>query len=228
MLKHADKLFLIQRLISAPYRRDSASKNMILVVGLGNPGQKYKNTRHNVGFRVVEELAKENDFPDFRISKRLGSEINEGEIAGQKIILAKPQTFMNNSGRAVKLLTKNYKLKTINLILVHDDIDLPLGKIKIVKNRGAAGHKGVESIIRELKTKNFIRFRVGIYPTTDHRQQATSNKKQETRIKNIEDFVLKNFTKEEEKILKKVIEKMIEAIWTAIREGVEKAMSKYN
>ena len=146
---------------------------MILIVGLGNPGRKYENTRHNIGSRAIAELKV------FNL---------------ENVILAKPSTFMNESGKAVKKLINNYQLTISNLIVIHDDIDLPLGKIRIVKNRGAAGHKGVESIIRELKTKNFVRFRIGI-------------KNQELRIKNTEGFVLERFNKEEEKIVKEVIKK---------------------
>jgi len=131
--------------------------------------------------------------------------------------LAKPQTFMNNSGKAVKLLTKPYTLDPKNLIVVHDDVDLPLGKIRISVSRSSAGHKGVESIIHELKTRNFVRFRIGIKP------QKTENREQKT-----EEFVLENFKKDEEKILKQVIKKTIEAIEIAIRGGTEKAMAKFN
>lgn len=142
---------------------------MLLIVGLGNPGPKYKYTRHNIGARIVGEL------------KPLNLE---------GVVLAEPTTFMNDSGRAVKLLTKRYPLDANSLIVIHDDIDLPLGKIRISKNRGSAGHKGVQSIIDELKTKDFNRIRIGICP-------------KEGKPKNIENFVLQNFTKEEEKIIKK-------------------------
>ncbi|RLC34918.1 MAG: hypothetical protein DRZ76_01540 [Candidatus Nealsonbacteria bacterium] len=153
----------------------------VLIVGLGNPGKKYIGTRHNVGFRVVDELAKE---------KREG------------FILAKPRTFMNQSGKAVKQLIENCcmrtagKLKIENLIVVHDDIDLPIGGFRIQKGRGAAGHKGVQSIIDALGTKDFWRIRIGICPKTG-------------KPKNVEKFVLQKFTKEEEKIIKKTIKKAI-------------------
>ena len=118
---------------------------MILIVGLGNPGKKYQKTRHNVGFRVIDQL---------------------GFLSLKEVILVKPKTFMNLSGKSVKNLLKTYHLKPSNLIVIHDDTDLPLGKIKISKNRGAAGHKGVESIIKEMGTKNFVRLRVGVKPKT--------------------------------------------------------------
>lgn len=167
---------------------------MILIIGLGNPGKKYEKTRHNIGSRVIDEL-------DF--------------LSGEKITLLKPKTFMNFSGEMVKPLIKKYKIKPDNLIVIHDDIDLPLGKIRIVKNRGAAGHKGVESIIKELKNNNFVRFRIGIQSKTG-------------KPKNVENFVLQKFNKEEEKIVKEIIKKTIEAIEFSFKEGLEKAMNTYN
>jgi len=198
---------------------------MILIVGLGNPGIKYKRTRHNIGFRVLDEFQRENNFPDFKFSrlrqgyggqaKKFNTLISEGNIGRKKVILAKPQTFMNNSGQAVKNLTIHYSLPFINLIVVHDDIDLPLGKIRISKSRGSAGHKGIESIIKELRSKNFVRIRIGI-------------RNQELRIKNIEKFVLQKFTEEEEKIIKKIIKESCSALKIILSEGLEKAMNKFN
>ncbi len=168
---------------------------MILIVGLGNPGKKYEKTRHNVGTRAIDELK---------------------VLDLKNVILVKPKTFMNESGKAVKPLIEKYKIKPEDLIVIHDDIDLPLGKIRIVKNRGSAGHKGVESIIRELKTENFIRFRIGIQP-------------QSGKPKNPENFVLQKFNKEEEKIVKEeVIKKIAEASELFLKEGLEKTMTKYN
>jgi len=190
---------------------------MEIIVGLGNLGKKFEKTRHNLGFRVIDELARKNKFPDFKLGKKLLAKISQEEINEKEIILAKPQTFMNLSGKAVKLITRRYNLDPKNLIVIHDDLDLPLGKIKIVKNRGSAGHKGVQSIIDELKTKDFIRIRVGI------KNQKIKNRKQK-----IEDFVLKRFKKKEEKKLKGIIEKTCRAIEMAIKEGVEKAMQKFN
>ena len=188
---------------------------MVLIVGLGNPGIKYKRTRHNIGFRVLDKFQKENDFPDFKFSKKFNASISEKNTGKEKIILAKPKTFMNNSGQPAKKLTTYYSLPFINLIIVHDDIDLPLGKIRISKKRGSAGHKGVESIIKELGTKNFVRLRVGI-------------KNQELRIKNMEKFVLKNFTKEGEKILEKITKKGCSALKIILSKGLEKAMNEFN
>lgn len=182
-----------------------------LIVGLGNPGEKYKNTRHNVGFRIVDEFAKENNFPEFRLSKKCNALISEKE----KIILAKPQTFMNESGKTIKKLSETRSLSI--LMVVHDDIDLPLGKIKIVKNQGAAGHKGVESIIKNSGTKNFIRFRIGIRPEQCHALAHSTEK-----------FVLQKFDREEEKVIKEIIKKTAEAIGLFLKEGLEKTMNEYN
>jgi len=181
---------------------------MIIIIGLGNSGKKYKNTRHNIGFQIIDEFAKENNFPEFRLSKKFNSLVSESILNNEKIILAKPQTFMNQSGKAAKALTSFYKItppgrvvitrpgRVVDLVVAHDDIDLSLGKIKIVKNRGAAGHKGVESIIKELGTKDFIRFRIGIQPDKG-------------KPKNVEKFVLQKFDKEEKEILKQIIQQAL-------------------
>lgn len=170
---------------------------MKFIIGLGNPGKKYIKTRHNIGFRIVDQFAKENNFPQFKLSKKFNSLISEDK----KTILAKPQTFMNNSGQAIKSLAVFYK--SSDFVVVHDDIDLPLGKIKIVKNRGSAGHKGVESIIKELGNKNFVRIRIGIQP-------------QKGKPKTTEKFVLQKFNPEEEN---SIIKESIKALEGIIKEG---------
>lgn len=174
---------------------------MKLIVGLGNPGEKFEKTRHNLGFSVIDELIKNHNLQPATYSRKFKSLISENILAGQKIILAKPKTFMNNSGQAVKILADYYKIKPENILVVHDDIDLPLGKIRVQKSRGSAGHKGVESIIRALETKNFTRIRIGIKPLTADRLPTTAEK-----------FVLGKFTKLEKKIIQKTTKKSIEAI----------------
>ncbi|MDP3991130.1 MAG: aminoacyl-tRNA hydrolase [Candidatus Nealsonbacteria bacterium] len=166
---------------------------MILVVGLGNPGKQYEKTRHNVGSRIVDELHSSPHFATARIIKELAKDKKEG------VVLAQPHSFMNDSGQAVKKLMGFYKLKSENLWVIHDDADLPIGEIKIVKNRGSAGHKGVQSIIEELKTKDFNRIRIGIQPKTG-------------KPKTLEKFVLQNFTKDEERLIKKAVEGTIQTI----------------
>ena len=168
---------------------------MILIIGLGNPGEKYKLTRHNIGFRAVDEIAANFQFPIFNFQSIFNAKISKGKIANKDIILAKPQTFMNNSGKAVKALVSFSKIKTENLWIIHDDIDLPLGRFKIARGQGAAGHKGIESIIKELGVKDFWRVRIGIQPKIG-------------KPKNVEKFVLQRFTKKEEEITKKVIDEI--------------------
>jgi PTH1 family peptidyl-tRNA hydrolase len=188
---------------------------MFLVAGLGNPGKKYEGTRHNAGARAVDEIAANFQFPIFNFQSIFNAEISKGLFKNKKIILVKPQAFMNNSGIVVKKLIRNWKLEIKNLVVVHDDLDLPIGKIRIVKNRGAAGHKGVESVIKELETKNFIRVRIGIKPKFG-------------KPRNSEKFVLQKFNKEEEKTIEQVTKKTAGAIEMILREGLEKTMNKFN
>ena len=159
--------------------------NNKLIVGLGNPGTKYRRTRHNIGFHIVEALAQEFG-AEFRLSKKLVSEIAEPDA----ITLAKPQTFMNNSGQAVQKLLTTYKPTAF--LVIHDEIDLPFGKLKIYGPGGAAGHNGVQSVI-DAVGNNFMRLRVGVENRTMHRIPAT------------EDYVLQNFTADEQQELQNKI-----------------------
>ena len=164
---------------------------MILIVGLGNPGFKFRKTRHNIGFMAVDALQKENNFPKFKINKKAKVEISKGEINGQTVFLAKPQTYMNDSGQAVKFLLKENGFTEDSLTVIHDDFDLPFGEVKIAENSGSGGHRGVESIIQSLGTKNFKRLKIGIRPEISGSPTSANLK--------AEDFVLKKFTKNEEK-----------------------------
>lgn len=173
---------------------------MILIVGLGNPGKEYEKTRHNAGFMVLDEFAKTHDFPAFKLSKKHSSFISEGILDQVKVVLAKPQTFMNNSGKAVKSLLGKTKS---DLVVIHDDIDIPLGKVKVSRGSGSAGHKGVDSIIQALGTKDFTRIRIGILPPTG-------------KPKDVENFVLKNFKKEELPLFQSVIQEATASISSLI------------
>jgi len=190
---------------------------MILIIGLGNPGEKFQKTRHNIGFRAVDEFAKENKFPKFKFAKRFNALISDRVLNNKKIIIAEPQTFMNNSGQSVKTLitTRPGRVETENIFVIHDDIDLLLGKIRISVGKGSAGHKGVESIIKEIGTKNFIRFRIGIQPKFG-------------KPKNPEKFVLQKFNKEEEKIVKELVKKTVEAVEITFKKGLGVAMNEFN
>ncbi|TFG35653.1 MAG: aminoacyl-tRNA hydrolase [Parcubacteria group bacterium] len=184
---------------------------MILIVGLGNPGEKYENTRHNIGFRVVDQLKNDLSLADFDFDKKSNSFFSKNS----DLLLVKPDTYMNLSGQAVASLISYYKIGEKNRIIIHDDIDLPIGQIKISKDRGSAGHKGVESIIKNLGTKNFIRIRVGIKPKSG-------------KPKKTEDFVLKKFSKGEKEIVDGAILKSAGAIRAIIKDGTEKAMNIFN
>ena len=156
---------------------------MYLIIGLGNPGEKYANTRHNAGFMALDAFAQTYEFPEFKLDKKSNSLLSKGTFEEENLLLTKPQTMMNNSGETVKSLYTKYKIQdTRYAVVIHDDIDLPIGKIKISVGSGSAGHKGVESIIQHLKTNDFIRIRIGIQPERGKPQE-------------VEKFVLKTFTK---------------------------------
>jgi PTH1 family peptidyl-tRNA hydrolase len=196
--------------------------NKILIVGLGNPGENFENTKHNFGFIIVDNFQKKYDFPEFKEDKKLKAQISEKNILGKKVLLAKPLTFMNNSGDSVQVLIKkelNQKNISESLLVIHDDLDIKFGEIKIVKNRGSAGHKGVESIMKKIKTQDFIRIRLGI---------GQENKKRITNKQKIKEFVLSPFSQKQKKILNRVIAKSIEAINIFIKEGLNKAMNEVN
>jgi PTH1 family peptidyl-tRNA hydrolase len=190
-----------------------ASNASYLIVGLGNPGPKYARTRHNAGFMVVDELARRHGL---RFSTRqANAEIARGSIDGQAVILAKPQTYMNNSGQAVGDLQRFYKLPLEHVIVVCDDIALPLGTIRLREKGSAGGHNGLTSVIQHLGTQNFPRLRVGVDQplNPDH-----------SRI----DWVLGRFTKDEEKVISEVVPRAADAIEAIFDMGLEKAMNAFN
>ena len=133
-----------------------------LIVGLGNPGEKYKKTAHNAGFRIVSHLKEISFLPDFSKDNTLNSLVSKGEIEGKRVALILPLTFTNLSGEAVRKAIKNFNISPNNLILVHDDTDLKIGTMRFSLSSGSAGHKGVSSVIKAIKTKDFIRLRFGV------------------------------------------------------------------
>ncbi|MDP2927166.1 MAG: aminoacyl-tRNA hydrolase [bacterium] len=190
---------------------------MFLIIGLGNPGKEYQNTWHSLGRLSVNHWRTSMGFPDFYKKARFNSLVSEGVFDDKEIILALPETFMNNSGKAVKLLIGNWKLKIENCVVVHDDADLPQGKLRISKDRGTAGHKGIDSIVKALKSKSFVRIRIGIRPTN-----------YVPGSKSLDRFVLKKFTKNEERIVAGVIKKTSEAIGMILKDELPQAMSQFN
>lgn len=179
---------------------------MKLIIGLGNPGDQYKNVRHNLGFMVLDKM-----ITNWEDNKKLKSQI----VKTNDLIFAKPQTYMNNSGMAVKLLMDYFKVPAEEIIIIHDEMDLPLGKIKIRIGGSAAGHHGVESIIKALGTDQFIRVRLGIEPS-------------EVFIRQPEKFVLESFAQKEKPEVKHMIKQAVKALEILLEKGLDSAQNQYN
>ncbi len=183
-----------------------------LIVGLGNPGRKYIGNRHNAGFQVVDGLAEQYGLSFGTIQKKAA--VAKGRIAGHDCILAKPQTYMNDSGVAVKALMRFYKLPTENLLVVYDDLDLPTGTLRLRPEGGAGGQNGMRSIIHQLGTEDFARLRVGIDRPPGKMP--------------VKAYVLQDFTQAEWDIVRETWGRAIAAIKTWLTDGTEQAMSRYN
>ncbi len=193
-----------------------------ILVGLGNPGEEYLQTRHNTGRIVLESFLKTNDFEELTANKTYKALISEGKIGKNKFTIILPETFMNKSGESLrKLITSAKKAK--DLVVVQDDLDLPIGRFKISFNRGSGGHRGVESIIKAIKTEAFIRIRVGISPAS-----VKGVAKKPVGGEAVEKHILGKFSEKEMATLKKVSKDISEAIKTLAEEGIEVAMGKYN
>lgn len=185
---------------------------MILIIGLGNPGNQYQATRHNLGFMVLDELQELAGFPAFEFAKKFNGLVSQGILAENEAVLLKPQTFMNESGKAVKAIANFYKIKAKDIYVVQDEADVDLGKIKISQNANSAGHKGVQSIINELGTKDFLRFRIGIDSKSPDYQNRINSQ-------GLEAVVLENFNSEEIPLLNDTIKKTAETIIATIKEN---------
>jgi len=188
---------------------------MKLIIGLGNPGKKYETTWHNLGFLAVDALAasKPEMFLKCKQSAKFKAEVCEGSELEEKIILAKPRTFMNKSGQAVKAIMSFYKIKPLDLWVIHDDIDLPLGKIRIRKGGSAGGHHGMESIISSIGTNDFMRIRVGIGRPIHG---------------DITGYVLGRFTNEEKEPISQAISTATKALESAVKTGIDSAMNHFS
>ncbi len=193
-----------------------------LIVGLGNPGEEYADTRHNAGRMVVEAFRKKHDFPEWISDKTLKARVSKGTWGKDKVVLLQPDNFMNVSGKSVAPLVKNAK-DAERTIVVYDDIDLPLGGLKISFNRSSGGHKGLESIIKALKTKAFVRIRVGICPTT-----PGGKLKKPKGDDFVLDFIIAPFKKAEAEEMKKSAKRGAEALAYILEEGREIATGKVN
>jgi PTH1 family peptidyl-tRNA hydrolase len=191
---------------------------MKLIVGLGNPGRTYVHNRHNVGFRCLNYFAR---LHSIRFDRRqCQARVGIGKIRGEKLLLAKPGTFVNLSGKSVAGLVHKHDISLSNLLVIYDDLDLPLGKIRLRQSGSSGGHKGMNSIISALGSEDFPRIRVGI-----GRPQTEGQSMSEDAIIN---YVLSNFSPQEEAIIKPVIARVSEAIDCFVTQGIEAAMNKFN
>lgn len=183
-----------------------------LIVGLGNPGREYQLNRHNIGFMLIDRLCRELlTTPGMVQSKAI---IAKAQFAGKKVILAKPQTYMNLSGQSVSSLVRFYKIPYDRLLVAHDDLDLPLGTIRLRPGGGSGGQKGVSSIIQQLGTQNFPRLRIGIGRPPGRMDAAA--------------YVLQDFNQEERELLPEVLDRAAKAALAFIEHGLETAMNQFN
>jgi peptidyl-tRNA hydrolase, PTH1 family len=185
---------------------------MFLVVGLGNPGRQYQGNRHNVGFRVVEQLAARAGAPSPR--DKYGAVLYEIALGAERVILCKPMEFMNVSGQAVRQVAGFHKIPAARTIVVHDELDVPFGRLKLGAGGGAGGHNGIRSIIAELGTPDFARVRFGVDRPPPNWQGA--------------DYVLANFTGTEQKELPALIDLAADAVEDIVARGLSAAMNKFN
>lgn len=193
---------------------------MKLVVGLGNPGREYSGSRHNIGFGCLNRLARAHHIQLTQSSGR--AKFGIGKVDGVEVLLARPATYMNLSGEAVKNLMKRYRIPVSDLIVVHDDLDLPLGRIRIRQDGSSGGHKGIESIIASTDSRDFVRVRLGI-----GRPEGPVGE-EERRPEEIAGFVLSEFLPEETDVVKTMYDRAAEAVRCILTEGPMVAMNKYN
>lgn len=205
---------------------------MMLIVGLGNPGKEYEKNRHNAGRIILQYIAKANDFSDWKNDMKLKALRSKGEIekparlnsrsGGEKFDFIIPETFMNNSGLAVAPLIDSKK-KLEKLVVIYDDLDLPMGTLKISFNKSSGGHNGLESVIRKVKSQEFVRIRIGVSPAT-----PTGKIKKPKGEASVLKFLLGDFKEDELKTLKKLSKEISDIINMISAEGKDKAMTIYN
>lgn len=184
---------------------------MWLIVGLGNPGRKYARTRHNIGFMVLEEIA--DRYAIVLKENKGGYRGGRGSVEGQVVFLAEPLLYMNLSGPIVNTICRKFAIKTDNLVVIHDDLDMETGRLRIRKTGSSGGHKGIDSIIQSVGSRDFIRVKIGI-----GREHGVS----------AEDYVLRKFSRMEMSIVKDSVQRAADAVGTLISHGVDKAMNMFN
>ena len=182
-----------------------------LFVGLGNPGQRYAQTRHNIGFRCIDFLAQRNSIEITR--KRFAAKLGEGSIGGEHVVLAKPLTFMNDSGKAVQPISHWFKVAPERILVIYDDLDLPIGRLRLRPGGSSGGHRGINSIITDTGNQDFNRLRIGI-----------GRPAQGDPI----DYVLNAFSPDEERIISEVIKLVEPIVGCYLSEGIAQAMNRYN
>ncbi len=187
-------------------------KTPYLIAGLGNPGPDYRQNRHNVGFMAINALAEEAKLPIRRVEHH--ALIGKGTFAGARLVIAKPQTFMNDSGKAVAALMRFYKIPLERLLVVHDDLDLPFGTLRLRPSGGTGGQRGMESIVAKLNTRDFARLRVGIGRPPGRMDPR--------------DYVLHDFKPPEQEFLPAVLTTAVDAVRWFILEGINEAMNRFN
>ncbi|HQL39358.1 MAG TPA: aminoacyl-tRNA hydrolase [Anaerolineaceae bacterium] len=202
----------LKSLRSSKDDQESTPGMVYLLVGLGNPGREYRDSRHNVGFMAIDRIA---SAWDIRLSRAQSKAIlGNGVRLGKKVILAKPQTYMNLSGESVSALVNFYKIPKERLLVFHDDLDLPLGSIRLRPTGGSAGQKGIGSIIQKLGSQDFPRVRIGIGRPPGRMDPA--------------DYVLQSFSKDEEAVVRIVLDQVLESVEIFLEQGLEQAMNLYN
>ena len=211
---------------------------MKLLVGLGNIGDKYKTTRHNLGFLVVEHLLKDATVvthDGWREEKKFHGELAEFDWQpksgkAEKVLLLKPSTYMNNSGLAVQAVSEYYKILVEDIWIIHDELDLPLGTLKIRQGGASAGHKGIQSVMDHLKSEQFWRFRLGIgvshSPSREEGDKLQSIGR--TKIHDVEEYVIADFSQKEKSEVKKLVKRTCEAIETALEKDLHTAQNRFN
>ncbi len=213
----SEKIFFLTFL-----QRNDTIPAMYIIVGLGNPGEEYENTRHNVGRMFVEAFAKANELPDFTFDKKSNALVSEGKVNGEKVVVILPETFMNKSGDSVKKFVKSKKAAE-TLVVIHDELDMPLGRAKISFNKSSGGHRGVESITKVVKTEAYVRIRVGISGET-----AGGKLKKPTGEEVVKKFIMGKFKPAEMIELKKEMKKANEALEIMVKDGREIATNVFN
>jgi peptidyl-tRNA hydrolase, PTH1 family len=193
-------------------REIQLSNDPFLIVGLGNPGRQYQDNRHNIGFKVIDHLAKRLEVNFSRVMFRALT--TDTRHQGRRVLLAKPQTYMNESGQSVASLVRFYKVPLEKLLVIHDDVDLPFDTLRMRPKGGSAGQKGLASIINRLGTQDFPRLRVGVGRPPGRMLAAA--------------YVLQDFDREEKEILPNILERAVEASLEFIIEGIDSAMNKIN